>query len=439
MKRRLTSAAGATALTALLALSTPTFAQDSSPAAPPVAEAATTPSPAPSRPKPAPDSVEAGLWDLADTAEKEARNSGDLNTDGALNAYVRGVMCKVADELCGDFRLYIMDRPFFNALMAPNGYGEVWSGLLLRLEDESQLAFVLGHEITHYADRDSIATVQALKDRLGTAMVIGIGLAVIGGAAAANSPNNAQAITNATQGVVNAAYLGTLFSFFGFSQEQEAKADDRGYDRATRAGYDPAAGGRIWRAMIAETAASDDPRTRNRGALGSLFATHPIEANRATALERRAGGQASADAGRQRYRDAIRPHLASWMRDELRRRDFGQTLAVINRLRVGEQDLGVLTYFEGEVYRQRRKDGDLERAATAYKAALTHDDAPPQTWRELGSIQLKSGDRAGALASFETYVRLAPTATDRALLDQDIAGLRTALSVAAPEKQGGTP
>jgi predicted Zn-dependent protease len=95
-------------------------------------------------------SDEAGLWYAADKAEQGARESGDLDTDSALNAYVRGVECKVAPEYCGEMRIYVMDRPIFNSMAAPNGYVEVWSGLLLRARNEAELAFILGHETTHY-------------------------------------------------------------------------------------------------------------------------------------------------------------------------------------------------------------------------------------------------------------------------------------------------
>ena len=78
---------------------------------------------------------------------------------------------------------------FFNASMAPNGYMEVWSGLLLRAEDEAQLAFVLGHEIGHYRERHTLATLRAIRGRAGAAMVFsiiaaGAGVGIIGDIAA---------------------------------------------------------------------------------------------------------------------------------------------------------------------------------------------------------------------------------------------------------------
>lgn len=388
------------------------------------AESAPVAAPAPSRPRPALDTDEGGIWDLADRAEREAKTSADLNRDPALNTYLRSVTCRVAGPQCGDIRLYVMDRPFFNASMAPNGYTEIWSGLLLRLEDEAELAFVIAHEITHYSENHSLEALRELRNRSNTAMALSAAISVIGAAAAVNSPNNARSIMDATQGIVNAAYLGTIFSLFAFSRENETEADLKGHDRAAAAGYDPAAGGRIWRTLIAESAASDDPRRRDRGPLNSLFATHPVDVERASALETKAKTASGAgESGRDRYRAAIRPFLAQWLRDDLRRRDFGTTLHLIGRLKANGEDLGVLTYFEGEAYRTRRKDGDAAKALDAYKAAVTHADAPSVAWRELATAHLRAGDREAARAGFTTYLAKAPNAPDRGLVEMDLQAL----------------
>ena len=55
--------------------------------------------------------------------------------------------------------------PQFNAMMAPNGMMLVWSGLLLRVENEAQLAAILGHELGHYLERHSVEQLRAAKDR----------------------------------------------------------------------------------------------------------------------------------------------------------------------------------------------------------------------------------------------------------------------------------
>ena len=48
-----------------------------------------------------------------------------------------------------DWRFGVIDTPNVNAFAAPSGYVLVTRGLLARLDNEAELAGVLGHEIAH--------------------------------------------------------------------------------------------------------------------------------------------------------------------------------------------------------------------------------------------------------------------------------------------------
>jgi len=362
--------------------------------------------PAPSRLRPAVDTDEGGLWGMADRAEQEARNSGQLESDPALNSYLRDLACRVANDVCGDIRLYVMNRPYFNASMAPNGYMEVWSGLLLRSEDEAQLAFVLGHEIAHYRANHSLAMLRTIRSRAGAAAVFSI---IAAGAGA---------------GIIgDIVYLGTIASVFGFSRENEAEADFAGYDHAVAAGFDPSAGHRLWSNLLAETRASDNPDTRRQETRASIFRTHPISADRIEALSERAAQASSSETHRERYRAAIRPFLDEWLRADLRRRDYGQTSLLLDRLAAHGEDLGVVEYYRGEISRLRRGEGDRERALQHYTNAIAHPDAPAAAWRELAEHAARDGRNAEAAALLTTYLERAPEAGDRALVEARIAQL----------------
>ena len=101
-------------------------------------------------------SDEAGIWMQVDKQEAQIKTSPQLVRDEKLNAYVSGLVCKLAGEYCPSIRVYILDVPEFNAFAMPNGAVVVYTGLLLETENEAQLAFVLGHEITHYLHRHSL-------------------------------------------------------------------------------------------------------------------------------------------------------------------------------------------------------------------------------------------------------------------------------------------
>lgn len=372
--------------------------------------------------RPAAESAEAGLWDIMDKAEAQARRSAEINSDPALNDYVRNLTCKVAQEYCSELRIYVMDRPFANATMAPNGYGEVWSGLLLRVESEAELAFVLGHEVSHFAENHSAEQLQARKVRQNLVLAASVGVAVVGVSAAAGATtyDGAQAILDATGNLIDALYLGAVAAHFRFSRENESEADRLGLARMAAAGYPAAAGPTMWRNTIGESAASDFERVRKRDARLGIFDSHPLTQERVKLLDVEAARLevTGADEGRERLRAAIRPHLGRWLKDDLRRRDYGQTLFLIDRLARLETDLGVLEFYRGEAYRLRRHAGDEVLAEAAYVAASAHPDAPVALWRELGDLRKRRGDAAGARSAYETYLRLAPAAED-AWLVQD--------------------
>ena len=371
-------------------------------------------------------SVEAGFWSVMDKAEAEAKTRADLNTDPALNAYVRGVMCKVAAAHCSDMRVYVMDRPFMNASMAPNGYSEVWSGLLLRASDEAELAYVLGHEASHFTESHTIEAHRAQKTRANVVLAATVVVAVAGAASAASAgtASEAQSIMDATGNTIDLIYYAQIASFFRFSREQEAEADLLGQRKLAAAGYDPAAAAESWRALTAETKGSDFKRVRESETRISVFASHPLGAQRIASLDAQAATlKAGGDRGQDRHRAAIRPFLSAWLRDDLRKRDFGQTLVVIDRLAADGEDLGVLNYYRGEAYRLRRGDGDLVKARDAYLAAAAQPDAPLAVWRELGDIRRREGDVVGARTAYESYLAKAPQAEDAWMVQDSLSSL----------------
>jgi predicted Zn-dependent protease len=425
LRRRL---ALSVALVAILGAGSPAWG--SSPAAPPPPELR-----APHL-RPDPTTPEAGIWGLSDKAESHVKASADLDTDPALNAYVRNVVCKIAGDYCDELRVYVLDRPVFNAAAAPNGYVEVNSGLLLRAQTEDDLAFVLGHEVSHFGRDHALAQLRAAKATANVTMILQIGVAAVAAGAmysaassgAYNSGNTINSISQAAQSLNDLIYLAGVASFFAYSRDQESEADRLGFGRATAAGYRRGAGSDMWEDVLAETQASDFPKTRKSESRASMFNTHPLSAERVAALKALAGDAPGATemAARRSYREHVRGHLGDWLKDDLRRRDFGQTLHVIDRLEVLDEDMGVLEFYRGEALRQRRGEDDAPMALKAYTAAVAHADAPPAAWRELGEAARKAGDALTARRAFQDYLIHAPQAQDRWLVEASLKTLQPA-------------
>ncbi|QSX79883.1 M48 family metallopeptidase [Agrilutibacter solisilvae] len=348
--------------------------------------------------RPAPGTTEAELWYGMDQAEKQIRQSPYVVRDASLQAYVEDVVCKVAGPHCKEMRVYIVDVPVFNASMAPNGATLLFTGALLRMRDESELAVVLGHEFAHYKARHSLEGWNSAKRT--SAFLNTFGLVTL------------------TFGVPIAgelAALGGIGTLFKQSRDNEREADALGFATAVAQGYDPQAGVRVWERLRREEQA--DRTHRNR----VVFASHPqseerIADIRAAAAAIPASGTAITHLAE--YRAAMAPFQEKWMAGELSRRTYDMTVQVFTELEAdaAPEYKGLYTYYLGEAHRRRNHKDDAARAATLFARATTQPGAPPAAWREHGMQLREKGQTAAAVVSLRRYLTLAPQADDAAVV-----------------------
>ncbi len=350
--------------------------------------------------RPTIQSDEAGYWMQMDEVEESIQTSGRVVTDPELNAYVRNLVCDLAGPYCQDVRVYILRFPAFNAAMAPNGSMQVWTGLLLRAENEAQLAFVIGHELGHYVKRHTLKRWRDIRAKTDAAVFIGFAGA-LAGVPMANT----------------LAQAGAMASIAAYSRDQEREADDIGFGMFKQVGYDPAQAARIWRHLIEEAEAGDWPEPP------VFFASHPPTDERQDTLARMAEElefDAIPSTYEERYLEATLPLRHVWLRDELRQRNFGSFEYLLGRLIESGHKFGELYFFQGEFYRLRDQEGDEERAVEAYHQAISYHDAPPETYRSLGLALWSLDQTREARESFEQYLERAPDAEDRLMIESHI-------------------
>lgn len=207
---------------------------------------------------------------------------------GAQDGYVARIGQRVAAQsgladAGSAIRVTLLNSPVNNAFAVPGGYVYVTRQLLALMNDEAELAAVLGHEVGHVAARHG-----ASRSRASTFGTLG---AVLVGVLTGSSA--------ATQLASQAAQLVTL----RYSRSQEYESDDLGVRYLAGAGYDPAAMGRVLAALAAQGAL--DARLAGRAAqtLPSFASTHPDPGSRvARALSR---ARQYPGAGREQGRDAF--------------------------------------------------------------------------------------------------------------------------------------
>jgi len=360
--------------------------------------------------KPA-DRDEQGLWKEMDRVEEEVAGSNLLLTDPKITGYLRDVIGSVGGPAAKDFRIYLMRVPEFNAMMFPTGFAVVFSGLLLRMRSEAQLAGVIAHESGHFLRRHMI---RSWRDERRKTDIFSIGAiaAGLGGAGAGVWLGD----------YVNLAQLGTILSLFSYSREMEAEADAMGIRNMAAVGYDPMEMSNIWQQLIGEEDASAHYRRKQRQK-GGIFDTHPSSDERmddmkADAMELREPGK-SYQNHRNRYLATIGPIRPMLLDDQVKLNDPGASQYLIETLAQDGWN-GLLRYYEGEVWRLRNRPGDDVRADQSYAAAVAYPDAPADAWRWHGVSLMKRGQSGEAKAAFSRYLHLKPDAPDAAWVRQMI-------------------
>src|SRR5690348_6889417 len=127
------------------------------------------------------DRDEQGLWAQMDRVEEEVSGSNLVIEDEGVKTYVRDLIGKVGGPAARDMRIYVLRVPEFNAMMFPSGFAVVFSGLLLRMRNEAQLAGVIAHESGHFLRRHMVRQWRDMK-RKTDLFAIGAMGAGLGGA-----------------------------------------------------------------------------------------------------------------------------------------------------------------------------------------------------------------------------------------------------------------
>ena len=329
-----------------------------------------------------------------------------LVRDPALNDYVRNVTCKVTGDYCNDLRIYILDVPFFNASMAPNGVMMIWTGALLRMQNESDLALIIGHEFGHYKKRHSIQ--QWRKQKKSSAFLGTFGILSAGAGA-----GMAGMIANILGGA----------SMAKFSREHEREADQIGMNIIAEQQYDPTSSIRLWEAMLREENA------RDYGKPFPAFASHPqtkerVEDVRASVARITVPGR---ELGHEAYRKVTMPFLQHWLENELTRRMYNTSVQVIGDLRktADLNDAGMYTFYLGEAYRQRNKNDDRLQAKSLYAQAINKPGAPAQAWREHGLALRDDNQFPDAIKNLQVYLAKDPDAQDRGFIESYLKQMET--------------
>jgi len=202
-------------------------------------------------------------------AALQVEQSIGIYHDSALTAYVNQVGNRLVEAL-GDgpfeFKFFVVDMAVPNAFALPGGYIYVSRGLLSLVNDEAELAGVIGHEMIHVTKRHSV---KQMKKSIFPGLlhipgaIIGVFNSDLG--KAINTPIS----------------LGSELFLSNYSRKQESESDELGIKLASKAGYDPTK-----LADILNSLSTDVELLTGEEEKKSYFSSHPITPKRVEDIDK---------------------------------------------------------------------------------------------------------------------------------------------------------
>lgn len=204
---------------------------------------------------------------------------------GPQALYVESVGKKIAvqsglSNAQGDFTVTLLNSSVDNAFAIPGGYVYATRQLVALMNNEAELAGVMGHEVGHVAARHSAKRQSAATRN----QVIGILGAVVTGVFLGNS----QAGQILQQGFLQGSQILTL----KYSRGQENEADKLGIEYLRRAGYDPRAMSTVLASLANQNALSARLMGAGADRVPEWASTHPDPAKRVSTTASLAGAAA---------------------------------------------------------------------------------------------------------------------------------------------------
>lgn len=208
--------------------------------------------------------------------------------DEAVNGYVAGIgqrMGTLTHRPQMPYSYRVLNANYVNAYTFPGGAMGVTRGILADLDDEAQLAALLGHELGHVNARHA-------AQRQGQNLVAQAALAGLNVAAQSSDWGGLMSM---------GGQIGASALLAGYSREHEREADALGQEYLVKAGYPATGMVRLHQLLVAEEKTAPS-------LLQTMFSTHPMSSERMQAAQAAADARYrisnSLDARRERFMDS---------------------------------------------------------------------------------------------------------------------------------------
>lgn len=216
---------------------------------------------------------------IGDAIMRQIRAQGGYLQDPEVNDYLNELgrrLTLALHDTKQDFQFFAVPDPQINAFALPGGYIGVHTGLIVLAQNESELASVLAHEISHVTQHHMSRMVANQKNTMLMTLA-GLALALL--ASRAGGQNGGQGVQAAIAGSQALAIQNQL----NFTRDNEYEADRIGFSRLVAAGFDPNGMVTFMEKLQRSTRFTD-------GNAPSYLRTHPITYERIAEAQSRAQG-----------------------------------------------------------------------------------------------------------------------------------------------------
>ena len=317
----------------------------------------------------------------------------------ALNDYINRVgmeLARISDRPDMPYSFRAVNASHLNAYAFPGGSIAVTRGMLLELDNEAELAALLGHEIVHVAARHTAQ--RMTQQSLSSLVLTGVGQVV-----ARQNPDYA-GLARDLGGLAQGALLAR------YSREDERQSDRLGLEYMVEAGHNP-------EGMVGLMEILRGQRQNRPGLVEQMFSTHPM--------------------GEQRYRTAVAAvrQYSESVRSRARHRErFREATASVRALRPAIEKLqaahaalaaektGAAQTLAREAVRRAPDDytaqvvlgttllarEQLQPALNRFRTAMELYPDEPRAHHLAGATLLQMDQPGAALERFRRYQKLLP-------------------------------
>lgn len=331
------------------------------------------------------------FWLLAEEEQAVLEGSGIIYEDPELEDYLQQIARRLRPPEVQEkftFRVRIIKDPHLNAFAFPNGVIYIHTGLLARLDNEAQLAALLGHEMTHCTHRHTLRASKGVekhksvltfkREAMARFGKVGDLLALLGTA-------------------------GSMAALTGYSHHLETEADMVGLELMSKAGYEPIEALRLFEHLKHEL------ETQNIRA-PFFFGTHPRLQKRIhnckDFLDDLKQDEGQGIKNREVFLEKIHKAILYNAHLDLRAGRFGAAQRGAEKYLGIREDDARGYFLLGEIFRQRGGAGGSIKAKEFYEKAISMDQSYADPHKAIGLIYFKEREWLLAKRSFESCLVL---------------------------------